>query len=186
MALSRSQQMARIRGRNTTPERKLRSAVWRRGLRHRLQFKTPAGRPDLVYPGPRVAVFVDGCFWHGCPLHYVRPRTREEFWSAKLAENVDRDRRDILELETAGWRVLRFLEHEIDLDFDQVLDEIEGAVRRKIHDTPPILRVRTVSPLRAADEREEWTLVDLRRIDWQRTEIRRRRTTKWRRGRQIA
>src|SRR5215211_8176900 len=105
--------MARVKGKNTSPERILRSALWRNGLRYRLDYKVPAGRPDIVFPGPKVAVFVDGCFWHGCPAHYSRPRSQQEFWSEKLAANVERDRRQTLELESRGWRVVRVWEHEI-------------------------------------------------------------------------
>ncbi|HYO69174.1 MAG TPA: very short patch repair endonuclease, partial [Archangium sp.] len=87
MGLTRSEQMSRIRGKDTSPERLLRSALWRAGLRFRLQSRTPYGRPDVVFSKARVAVFIDGCFWHGCPDHYVRPRTRNDFWSSKLLEN---------------------------------------------------------------------------------------------------
>ena len=76
---------------------------------------TPAGRPDIVFPGARVAVFIDGCFWHGCPDHYVRPRSSEEFWSKKLAENCRRDSVQTKRLEDIGWRVCRVWEHEVSL-----------------------------------------------------------------------
>src|SRR5689334_1387580 len=98
--------MSRIRGSNTSPERLLRLALWRRGYRYRLHARTPVGAPDIVFGRRKVAVFVDGCFWHGCPEHYVRPRTRNAFWDAKLDENFKRDRRQTLALIQAGWRVL--------------------------------------------------------------------------------
>src|SRR5580692_10585444 len=107
MGLSRSEQMARIRSRNTTPERVLRGLLWSAGLRYRLHATTPAGRPDIVFPGTRVAVFVDGCFWHGCPDHYVRPRSSSDFWSRKLLENFKRDGAQTERLEALGWRVCR-------------------------------------------------------------------------------
>src|SRR4051812_21964937 len=113
MALTRSEQMARIRGVNTTPELRLRARLWSTGLRYRLHLRTPAGRPDLVIPGAQVAVYIDGCQWHGCPKHYVRPRSKDEFWAAKLHENVARDLRQTQQLEALGWRVLRFWEHEV-------------------------------------------------------------------------
>ena len=105
--------MARVKGKNTSPERLLRAALWRAGFRYRLNVKTPVARPDIIFPGAKVAVFVDGCFWHGCPDHYSRPRSREEFWSSKLASNVERDRRQSMELEEAGWRVIRIWECEV-------------------------------------------------------------------------
>lgn len=70
-------------------------------------------RPDFVFPDRRIAVFVDGCFWHGCPEHAVKPRTRAAFWRRKLATNRERDRRVNRELRRAGWRVLRIWEHEL-------------------------------------------------------------------------
>jgi DNA mismatch endonuclease (patch repair protein) len=68
-------------------------------------------RPDFVFPGRRVAVFVDGCFWHGCPLHGTRPKANAAFWRRKLATNRARDRRDGRRLARAGWKVVRVWEH---------------------------------------------------------------------------
>ena len=79
---------------------------WRRGS------KLP-GRPDFVFRRERVAVFVDGCFWHGCPQHYTRPRTRRAFWDAKVAGNRARDRAADRALRSRGWRVLRIWEHAL-------------------------------------------------------------------------
>ncbi len=76
MALSRSQQMARVKSTNTRPEQLLRTRLWARGLRYRKQRKVLGFRPDLTFVGARLVVFVDGCFWHGYPTHYVFPRSR--------------------------------------------------------------------------------------------------------------
>jgi DNA mismatch endonuclease (patch repair protein) len=119
--LSRSQQMARIRGVDTGPERRLRRALWRRGLRYRIAVRHEFGRPDLTFSRQRVVVFIDGCFWHGCPKHYVRPQTRPEFWAAKLAENVRRDQAQTTRAENAGWHVARIWEHEVDHDLDALV-----------------------------------------------------------------
>ncbi len=129
MSLSRSQHMARVKGNNTSPERLLRSALWRAGLRYRLNYKVPAGRPDIVFPGPKVAVYIDGCFWHGCPAHYSRPRSREEFWSQKLAANTERDSRLTLRLESLGWIVVRVWEHEIFAHLEEVVEVVRQATR---------------------------------------------------------
>ena len=104
--------MARIRGKHTRPELLLRKALWAAGLRYRLHRKLP-GTPDLAFVGARVAVFVDGCFWHGCPQHYSFPATRSEFWADKLRRNVERDARVGDELAALGWTVLRFWEHSL-------------------------------------------------------------------------
>jgi DNA mismatch endonuclease (patch repair protein) len=83
-------------------------------------------RPDIVFGPTRVAVFVDGCFWHRCPTHSTRPRANAAYWQAKLDRNVDRDRADDLALKRAGWTVIRVWEHE---DASTAADLIETAVR---------------------------------------------------------
>lgn len=101
---------------DTTPERHLRSALHGRGLRYRKDRRLDVGgrrvRPDIVFGPTRVAVFVDGCFWHRCPVHSTHPRSNAEFWQTKFARNVARDRSDDAALEAAGWAVLRIWEHE--------------------------------------------------------------------------
>ena len=126
----RSKVMSRIRGQDTKPEILLRKALWARGLRYRLHKATPVGRPDIVFPKPKVAVFVDGCFWHGCPAHYVPPRSRGTFWARKLKTNVERDQRQTRELERSGWRVMRVWEHEVESDVEPISLRIESVVRR--------------------------------------------------------
>ena len=103
----RSRMMAGIRDRDTKPELLLRREMHRRGFRYRLHVKDMPGRPDLVLVRQRVAVFVQGCFWHrheGCRFSAV-PKSNEEFWSAKFNENVARDKRIQKELRMDGWRV---------------------------------------------------------------------------------
>lgn len=103
------------RSRDTSPELAVRSALHRRGLRYRVHFApVPAlrCRPDIVFTRARVAVFVDGCFWHRCPLHSTNPTANGPWWREKLDANVERDRRNDRALAAAGWLVLRFWEHE--------------------------------------------------------------------------
>ncbi|WP_255360825.1 very short patch repair endonuclease [Mycobacterium sp. 852002-30065_SCH5024008] len=102
--------------RDTKPERQLRSLLHAMGLRYRVDAAPLVGvrrRADLVFPRAKVVVFVDGCFWHGCPDHY-RParKSNAEFWDAKLAENTARDRDTDQKLEANGWQVIRVWEHE--------------------------------------------------------------------------
>src|SRR4051794_35326709 len=108
--------MAAIRSRDTTPERLVRSALHRKGVRFRLgqSIRLPDRRvtPDLVFRGAHVAVFVDGCYWHGCPKHCRMPSSNQAYWKQKIGGNQVRDRRTSEELEDAGWVVLRFWEHE--------------------------------------------------------------------------
>lgn len=90
-------------------------------------------RPDVVFPRVRIAVFLDGCFWHGCPTHGSTPSANGAWWRAKLAANVARDRRHDQELRQAGWRVLRFWEHE---DPARVAETIHSAVVEEAAQTP--------------------------------------------------
>jgi DNA mismatch endonuclease (patch repair protein) len=104
---TRSRMMAGIRGRDTTPERIVRSHLHRAGLRFRLHESRLSGRPDIVLPRWGAVVFVHGCYWHrhpGCRFA-TTPSTRVDFWMRKFAENVARDRRNIRALRRAGWRV---------------------------------------------------------------------------------
>lgn len=104
----RSANMSRIRGKDTAPEVRVRRVAHRMGLRFRLHRKDLPGRPDLVLPKHRLAVFVHGCFWHrhpGCPRAST-PSTRVDFWQAKFQTNVERDARQIAALEADGWNVL--------------------------------------------------------------------------------
>lgn len=120
--------MSRIRGSNTTPEILLRKRLWAAGLRYRLKSRV-AGRPDLVFTSAKVAVFVDGCFWHGCPEHYSSPKTNAKFWRDKINRNKARDQEVNSQLNSEGWRVLRVWEHELRNDADQCVDMIMDAVR---------------------------------------------------------
>lgn len=103
------------RGQDTRPELLLRSALHRRGLRFRKHISPVPGlrcRADVVFPAKRVAVFVDGCFWHRCPEHVTFPKANAEWWQTKLSKTWDRDRRNDAALHDAGWLVIRVWEHE--------------------------------------------------------------------------
>lgn len=128
MSLTRSQMMGRVRNRDTAPELKLRSALWATGLRYRVRPSIERIRPDLAFLGSRLVVFVDGCFWHGCPAHYALPNTSQDFWRAKLSINFQRDSRQTIKLEAAGWRVLRVWEHELTTNIGSVVAQIWQAV----------------------------------------------------------
>ena len=104
----RSAVMRRVKGRDTTPELKVRKALTALGARYRLNRKDLPGTPDIVLPGRRLAIFVHGCFWHGhdCPRGSRTPKANREYWTAKVARNIARDQRTSGELTAAGWRVL--------------------------------------------------------------------------------
>ncbi len=117
------------RGRDTGPELAVRSAVHNRGLRYRVNTRPlPELRrtADLVFSRPRVAVFVDGCWWHGCEEHYSAPRANSDYWNRKVESNRRRDADTNSRLQEAGWIVLRFWEHD---DPEQVATQVEEVVR---------------------------------------------------------
>lgn len=107
--------MSRIRGKDTKPEMLLRKALWSIGVRgYRLHWKKAPGKPDLAFPGRKLAVFVHGCYWHRCPYCQLDlPKSNQKFWQEKFNNNVARDARNVLELERSGWRVLTFWECEL-------------------------------------------------------------------------
>ncbi|WP_371529000.1 very short patch repair endonuclease [Streptomyces sp. NBC_01283] len=112
---ARRRNMQAIKSRDTKPERLIRKLVHAQGLRYRVAAKPlPDLRrtADMVFRPTRVAVFIDGCYWHGCPEHYVPPKTNSGYWSHKVARNMARDRDTDQRLTEAGWLVLRFWEHE--------------------------------------------------------------------------
>lgn len=125
--------MARVRSKNTLPEIALRRALWRLGFRYRLHSALP-GSPDIVLPRYRTALFVDGCFWHGCPDHYRAPITNGGFWSAKLERNLRRDAKADGDLVAMGWHVVRIWEHEIRADLDGVSRRIAEELRNPADD----------------------------------------------------
>ena len=108
--------MRAIRRTNTKPEIALRSALHRQGYRFRKDLRLVLNegvkvRPDIAFTARRVAVFVDGCFWHACPEHGSKPRANEWYWGPKLVRNVERDQLNDTSLKLAGWTVVRLWEH---------------------------------------------------------------------------
>jgi len=127
----RSRCMSLIRAKNTGPELLLRKALWADGLRFRLKSSL-LGRPDIVFLGKRLAIFVDGCFWHGCPHHGVRPKTNRDFWRKKLSANISRDARVTERLRADGWHVLRIWEHEIEANIADAVAKVSAAIRPQV------------------------------------------------------
>jgi len=107
--------MSTLARRDTAPEMALRGELHRRGLRFRVQLRVPGNnrrRIDIAFPRARLAVYVDGCFWHGCPDHHVQPKTNRDWWRWKVELNKSRDDDTDRLLHEAGWASLRFWEHE--------------------------------------------------------------------------
>lgn len=123
--------MSRVGRRDTAPELALRSELHRRGFRFRVDRAPVAdvrSRADLVFGPARVAVYVDGCFWHSCPEHATTPRSNAEFWERKLKRNRERDGETNRLLQEHGWEVLRIWEHENPVE---AADRVEAIVRTR-------------------------------------------------------
>ena len=131
--------MASIRGSHTRPERDLRSALWRAGARgYRCHWPGPGGRIDIAFVGRKVAVFVDGSFWHGHPSKW-QPGRWQGYWDAKIKRNIARDADQNQALAEAGWNVLRFWDFEVDRDASalarKVCEVLEKPVGRRAQST---------------------------------------------------
>ena len=125
-----SARMRAQRRRDTAPELALRRELHRRGVRYfvdRAPMKGVRRRADLVFPRRKVAVYVDGCFWHSCPQHATFPKNNAQWWAEKLAGNVTRDRNTDSTLTDAGWTVVRIWEHENPV---VAADRVQAALRR--------------------------------------------------------
>lgn len=129
---AKSAEMARLGRRDTAPELAIRSELHRRGLRFRVDRAPLPGirsRADIVFGPARVAVYVDGCFWHSCPEHGTRPKANAEWWEQKLRRNQERDAETDRALRENEWEVVRVWEHE---DPIAAADQIHGVLRARL------------------------------------------------------
>lgn len=124
----RSYCMSRIRAKDTQPEIVLRKAISKTGIRgYRLNYRL-LGKPDIVFPKRKIAIFIDGCFWHKCPKCFKKPATNKKFWLEKIDSNVKRDGFISTRLKKEGWKVLRIWEHELrkqKIFKKKIIDKIE-------------------------------------------------------------
>lgn len=119
----RSYCMSRVRSKDTSIERVVRSELFKRGYRFRKHVKTLPGRPDIVFAGEKLAVFIDGGFWHG----YRFPQWEHKmskFWREKIQVNRKRDRRNFQKLKRSGWKVIRLWQHDIEKDLNECVERI--------------------------------------------------------------
>lgn len=146
----RSAIMRKVRGKNTSPELRLRRALWREGLRYRVNVKELPGRPDIVFTRAKLAVFVDGEFWHGKKLSAERLAEMSPYWQRKIARNVERDQRVDADLADAGWNVLRVGSQTV----SKHLDESAHLVVRLLHGapSPPLPAGVEFKPSRKSDD----------------------------------
>ena len=124
----RSKVMSAIHSENTKPEINLRKALWKKGLRYHIHYGKE--KIDIAFPAKKVAVFVDGCFWHCCPIHSHLPKSNEAYWLPKLQKNIERDHQKTQRLEADNWKVLRFWEHELQ-EIEKVTSKIQSLLQEK-------------------------------------------------------
>lgn len=121
----RSKTMAKIRGSNSKPELMLRKALWKENIRYRIHRKNLPGRPDLVIEKYQLAIFIDGDFWHGYKWQQRKPKTNQQFWIPKIERNMQRDRFVNQALQSLGYVVMRFWEHEIKRNLGASVNQIK-------------------------------------------------------------
>ncbi len=125
--------MQRNTGRETSIEKKLRSALHKIGLRFRKDYQPQRQlniKADIVFPKQKICIFIDGCFWHGCPIHFKIPKINSKWWSEKIRDNMLRDFRQNKDLNERGWTVIRYWEHDVtNENLSALCSEIELTVK---------------------------------------------------------
>ena len=125
----RSEIMKRVKSTNTSIEIKIRKELWRNGLRGwRVHPKNVPGKPDIIFRRKKVAVFIDGCFWHGCPVCDRSPKSGNAYWENKISRNMARDRKYNELLINDGWSVIRLWEHEVIKDLTGCTSKILATI----------------------------------------------------------
>lgn len=125
----RSRIMSSVRGRDTKPEIAFRHSLWKRGYRYRNHYKIGSYRADIALPSKKIAIMIDGCFWHGCPIHFKMPKSNLRYWKSKIKGNMLRDRKTNRYLSASGWKVLRFWEHDIGSRLDVCMGRVDAAYK---------------------------------------------------------
>jgi len=124
----RSAIMRAIKSSDTRLEIAIRSALWKGGLRYRKKSSLP-GKPDMTFIGAKTVVFIDSCFWHGCPDHCRMPKSNAEYWTKKIRNNRERDLKINKKYQEIGWIVIRVWEHQLNEDFEKLIRKIDRIIR---------------------------------------------------------
>jgi DNA mismatch endonuclease (patch repair protein) len=120
-----SYRLSKVKSKNTKAELLFRSYIWKQGVRgYRVKNALP-GKPDLVFPKHKVVVFIDGCFWHGCPKCYRAPDKNKEYWRKKVITNKERDERANVRLVKMGYLTLRFWEHQVNQEMEKCYRKLQ-------------------------------------------------------------
>ena len=126
----RSKNMKAIHSKNTKMEVLVSKYLWNNGIRFRKNVKDLFGKPDIAIKKYKVVIFLDSCFWHKCPEHFIKPSTNIEFWENKITTNVARDLKVNEYYKNKGWHVLRIWEHEIKKDFNNTMQKILNFIEK--------------------------------------------------------
>lgn len=127
---ARSVLMSKIRSKNTLLEIRFRQGLWASGIRGwRLHSKKLPGKPDLFFSKKKIAIFIDGCFWHGCPKCYRKPKSNLDYWNPKIRRNKTNDRINSRKLIKAGWHVVRVWEHDVNENLELAISKISILIR---------------------------------------------------------
>jgi DNA mismatch endonuclease (patch repair protein) len=129
----RTQIMKAVKSKNTKLEQKVFKELRRRGLRFRTNVSNLPGKPDIAIKKYKIVIFIDSCFWHGCPLHCRMPKTNIEYWQNKIKRNRERDKLITETYKKKNWHILRVWEHELKENFDKIIDKIEAFIRMHSH-----------------------------------------------------
>jgi DNA mismatch endonuclease, patch repair protein len=128
----RSEIMSKIRSKNThSTELRFRAFLIRGGFRGWTLNQKLKGSPDCVFVREKIAIFIDGCFWHGCPKCCRMPKSNTDYWEAKIKRNIQRDREVTVELKNNGWQVLRYWEHDVKECPSTIMKEVRGKLNKK-------------------------------------------------------
>ncbi|USP95357.1 very short patch repair endonuclease [Bacillus vallismortis] len=126
----RSNTMKAVKSKNTKIEKVVSKEIWGRGIRFRKNVKDLKGKPDIAIKKYKIVIFIDSCFWHGCPLHGRIPKSNVKFWNNKIKRNIERDKSINQYYTRKGWNILRIWEHDLNKKkFSQTIDEIEEWIK---------------------------------------------------------
>jgi len=128
---TRSRIMSAIKSKNTSPEKKIFSELRKRQIHFQKHYKHVVGTPDVALPSKKIAVFIDGDFWHGFRYPLWKGRLNSQFWNKKIERNRERDKKYHRKLRNMGWKVLRVWEHQINKDFNRTVDRIAALLKDK-------------------------------------------------------
>lgn len=127
----RTYNMSQIKSSDTKIELKLRKYIWKNGLRGYRIKSNILGKPDLYFSKQKLAIFIDGCFWHKCSIDFIRPKSKKVYWDNKIEDNLKRDKKVNKELTGAKIRVLRFWEHDLEKDIEKCYIVLKTAYEKK-------------------------------------------------------